>query len=165
MGFAQRTLRFGSGLVFGAAIGTALSVLLAPQSGEELKAEITDRIEEAKRAGEEAELLETERLKRLFREAVHDPSALTGKFEGEKRLEDPQMKAQERAHKEEVEAEEARKAVQKAEEQLRKTQEQSQKQLKQAEEQARKARETAATEEAEAAQARNLANTPPTKRG
>lgn len=164
MGFARRTMRFGSGLVLGAAVSSALSLLLAPRSGAELQAEITDRIETARRAGEEAELLETERLKRVFRTAVNDPTALTGKFEGEKRLQDPQMKAQEQAHKEELEAEEARKAVQKAEGQLRKAQEQSDKQLQKAQEQARQAREKAAKEDTEAAQARNVANTPSTKR-
>ncbi len=164
MGFARRTMRFGSGLVLGAAVSSALSLLLAPRSGAELQAEISDRIDAAKRAGEEAELLETARLKKVFRTAVNDPTALTGKFEGQKRLEDPQIKAQEKAHKEEVEAEKARKAAQKAEEQLRKAQEQSDKQLKQAQAQARQAREAAAKEETEAAAARNLANTPPTKR-
>jgi gas vesicle protein len=81
MGFARRTMRFGSGLALGAAVSSALSLLLAPRSGAELRAEITDRIEAAKRAGEEAELLEAERLKSVFRTAVNDPAALTGKYE------------------------------------------------------------------------------------
>lgn len=160
MGFARQTMRFGSGLVLGAAVSSALSLLLAPRSGVELQAEISDRIDAARRAGEEAELLETERLQRVFRVAVNDPTALTGKFEGQKRLVDPQMKVQEQAHKEEQEATEARKAVQKADKQLRKAQEQSDKQLQKAQAQARQAREKVAKEETEAAQARNLANTP-----
>ncbi len=169
MGFARRTMRFGSGLVLGAAVSSALSLLLAPRSGEEFKAEITDRIEAARRAGEEAELLEQERLKREYRAAVNDPTALTGKFEGQrapslKGPEDEYAKAQERARKEEQEAEEARKDAQKAEEQLRKAKEDAEKRLHKAEEQARQAREKAAKEETEAAEARNLANTPPAKR-
>jgi len=156
-------MRFGSGLALGAAVSSALSLLLAPRSGAELQAEVTDRIDAAKRAGEEAELLETERLKRVFRVAVNDPTALTGKFEKEKRLQDPQMKAQEQAHKEELEAEEARKALEKAEKGVRKAQEQSDKRLQAAQEQARQAREAVAKEDTEAAQARNVANTPSTK--
>ena len=170
MGFARRTMRFGSGLVLGAAVSSALSLLLAPRSGAELQAEISDRREAAMRAGEEAELLETERLKRAYRVAVNDPTALTGKFEGQKAAslkgpDDDYVKAQEKARKEEQEAEEARKKAQKAEEQLKKAQEKAEAQVQKAEDQARKAREQAAKEETEAAQARNLANTPPDKRG
>jgi gas vesicle protein len=169
MGFARRTMRFGSGLVLGAAVGSALSLLLAPRSGEEAKAEIADRIEAAKRAKEEAELLEEERLKRAFRAAVNDPTALTGKFEGQrvaslKSPDDAYVKAQEKARKEEQEAEEARKKAQKAEDQLRKAREQAEGQIRKAEEQARQARERSAKEDTEAAQARNLANTPPERR-
>jgi gas vesicle protein len=151
-------MRFGSGLVLGAAVGSALSLLLAPRSGKEAKAEIADRIEAAKRAREEAELLEEERLKRAFRVAVNDPTALTGKFEGQKAAslkspDDAYVKAQEQARKEEQEAAQARKDAKKAEEQVEK-----------AEAQARQARERVAKEDTEAAQARNLANTPPEKR-
>lgn len=67
--------------MLGAAVGTAVSVLLAPRSGPELQGAARDRLEEARRAGDEAELLETERLKREFRVAVNDPTALTGKFD------------------------------------------------------------------------------------
>ena len=156
--------------MLGAAVGSALSLLLAPRSGEELRAEIADLRESAQRAGEEAELLETERLKRAFRVAVNDPTALTGKFEGQhvpslKGPDDAYVKTQEKARKEEQEAEKARKEAQKAEEQLRKAQEKAEGQIRKAEAQARQARERAAKEDAEAAQARNLANTPPEKRG
>ncbi|MDP9370909.1 MAG: YtxH domain-containing protein, partial [Chloroflexota bacterium] len=81
MGFFKRTFRFGGGLALGAAVSTAVSVLLAPQSGPELQGELQDRREEALRAGEEAEILEEERLKRQYRVAVNDPTALTGKFD------------------------------------------------------------------------------------
>lgn len=169
MGFARRTMRFGSGLVLGAAVGSALSLLLAPRSGAEAKAELTDRIDAAKRAREEAELLEEERLKRAFRVAVNDPTALTGKFEGQnapslKSPDDAFVKAQEKARKEEQEAEKARQDAKKAEDQLRQAREKAEDQVRKAEEQARQARERAAKEDTEAAQARNLANTPPDKR-
>jgi colicin import membrane protein len=149
MGFARRTLRFGSGLIFGAAIGTAISVLLAPQSGEELKAELADRTEEAKRAGEEAELLETERLKRLFRVAVHDESAFTGKFDDRKREKSPADEAAERLKKEQKEAANARRDERRAAEAVAKAQEQARK----AEEDARKARAKSQKEEADVARA------------
>ena len=170
MGFARRTMRFGSGLVLGAAVGSAISLLLAPRSGGEAKAEITDRIGAARRAREEAELLEENRLRRAFRVAVNDPTALTGKFEGQKAPslkspDDEYVKAQEKARKEEQEAEKARKDAEKAEQQLRKAQERANEQVRKAEAQARQARERVAKEDTEAAQARNLANTPPEKRG
>jgi gas vesicle protein len=162
-------MRFGSGLVLGAAVGSALSLLLAPRSGEEAKAEIADRIEAAKRAKEEAELLEEERLKRAYRVAVNDPTAFTGKFEGQnapslKGPDDAYAKSQEQARKEEQEAEQARKDAQKAEEQLKKAREQAEEQVRKAEAQARQARERVAKEDTEAAEARNLANTPPKNR-
>jgi len=162
-------MRFGSGLVLGAAVGSALSLLLAPRSGEEAKAAIADRIEAAKRAREEAELLEEERLKRIYRAAVNDPTALTGKFEGQTAASlispgDEYVRAQEKARKEELEADQARKNAQKAEEQLQKARHQAEERVHKAEEQVREARERAAKEETEAAQARNLANTPPEKR-
>lgn len=149
MGFARRTLRFGSGLIFGAAIGTAVSVLLAPQTGEELKAEITDRVEEAKRAGEEAELVETERLKRLFRQAVRNESALTGKYEDRKREKSSADEAAERLKKEQEEATKARRDERRAAEEVAKAQERARK----AEEDARKARERSQKEEADVARA------------
>ena len=138
MGFARRTLKFGSGLVLGAAVSTAVSVLLAPQSGPELQGAVNDRLDEAQRAGEEAELLERERLKREFREAVNDPEALTGKYahpaqaaavqpvkaddEAVKRREEARKaqeeleKARKRAEKEQADAEKARRDLAKAQE-------------------------------------------------
>lgn len=157
MGFVRRTMRFGGGVILGAAVGTAVSVLLAPQSGPELQGEISDRREKALRAGEEAEILETERLKREFRVAVNDPTALTGKFDrpgaptqvtsgGPPAGKSEADKARERAEKEQREAEKARQQARKAEEDARKAQEK-----------AAQARAKAAKEEAEAAEARTEA--------
>ena len=70
--------------------------LHAVNAGVDL-ASILDPIQRMRKRTLEGELLETERLKKVFRSAVNDPTALTGKFEGQKRLEDPQMKAQEKA--------------------------------------------------------------------
>jgi colicin import membrane protein len=156
MGFARRTLRFGSGLILGAAVGTAVSVLFAPQNGDELKAELQDRAEEAKRAGEEAELLETERLQRLFRVAVKDPTALTGKFDDRKREKTPAEEAAEKLKKERDEAAKASREAAKAEAAVRKAQEDAEKaraQIAKAEEAAQKARDKRSKEEADVAKA------------
>lgn len=81
MGFVGRLVRFGGGLVLGSAVGSAVSIMLAPQSGAVLQGATQDRLDAARLAGEEAELLASEDLKRQFRIAVNDPTALTGKFE------------------------------------------------------------------------------------
>ena len=156
MGFARRTLRFGSGLVFGAAVGTAVSVLFAPQNGPELKAELQDRREEALRAGEEAEVIETERLTRLFRVAVNDPTALTGKFDDRKREKSEAEKAAEALEKERDEAAKAGRAAQQAQEKVRKAEadaKKAQEQIAKAQEQADKARDKQIKEEGDVAQA------------
>ena len=156
MGFARRTLRFGGGLIFGAAVGTAVSVLFAPQNGQELKAELQDRREEAIRAGEEAEILETERLRRLFRVAVNDPTALTGKFEDRKREKSEAEKAAERLSKERDEAAKAGREAQKAQEAVRQAEAEAQKardQIAKAQEKADKARDKQIKEEGDVAEA------------
>jgi hypothetical protein len=147
MGFVRRTVKFGGGLVLGVAVSTAVSVLLAPQSGPELQGELSDLGEEAQRAGEEAEILETERLKREFRVAVNDPTALTGKFarpDAPPRLGAPQPAAQLEESKEEKEARKAREDAEKKRQQALKAEQEIQKQRQKAEEQVQKAEEKAA---------------------
>lgn len=131
MGFARRTLRFGGGLVLGAAVSTAVSVLLAPRSGPELQGELKDRAEEARRAGEEAEILETERLKAEFRRAVDNPTALTGQYDQriqqskeERQRAKEAKKAQKELEKVRKQEEQADKALQKAQKELEKAREQ-----------------------------------------
>lgn len=131
MGFARRTLRFGGGLVLGAAVSTAVSVLLAPRSGPELQGELKDRAEEARRAGEEAEILETERLKAEFRRAVDNPTALTGQYDQriqqskeERQRAREAKKAQKELEKVRKQEEQADKALQKAQKDLEKAREQ-----------------------------------------
>lgn len=81
MGVMRRLVRFGGGLILGSAVGSAVSIMLAPQSGAVLRGATRDRLDAARLAGEEAELLAAEDLRREFRIAVNDPTALTGKFE------------------------------------------------------------------------------------
>ncbi len=150
MGFARRTLRFGGGLILGAAVGTTISVLLAPQRGDALKASLQDRKETALRAGEEAEIIETERLKNVFRATVSDPTALTGKLDPSKREKTEAEKAAEKLEKERKEAEKALSAERKAQAGVRKAQEQAQKdqdKVAEAQQKADKARDKARSEE------------------
>ena len=149
--FVRRTLRFGSGLVLGAAVSTAVSVLLAPQSGPELQGAVKDRIDEAQRAGEEAELLEQERLKREFRRAVDDPEALTGKYSQERRA------ATAQPTKEAEEERKRREAARKAQEELEKARQRAQKE----QQEAAKARSDLARAQEEADKARREADRTP----
>ncbi len=52
---AGRFIRFASGGLFGAGVGTALAILFAPQSGEALRTRVHERVQLAKRAGIEAQ--------------------------------------------------------------------------------------------------------------
>lgn len=76
MGAGTRLLRFGSGGLLGAAVGTAVAVLWAPQSGDELKARLTDLLRRARLAGAEAKAEKEDELIRKFRVEVEDPEAL-----------------------------------------------------------------------------------------
>ena len=76
MGAGKRIVRFGGGAVLGAAIGTAVAILFAPQSGDELKGRLWDRIRAARLAGAEAKATKEDELIRKYRAEVNDPAAL-----------------------------------------------------------------------------------------
>lgn len=76
MGTGKRLLKFGSGSLLGTAVGTAVAVLWAPQSGDELKGRLADRLRRARLAGAEAKAATEEALIRKFRAEVEDPTAL-----------------------------------------------------------------------------------------
>ncbi len=76
MGAGKRLLRFGGGGVLGAAIGTAVAILFAPQSGDELKGRLSDRVRAARLAGAEAKAAKEDELIRKYRAEVNDPAAL-----------------------------------------------------------------------------------------
>ncbi len=76
MGAAKRLVRFGRGGLLGAATGTAVAILWAPQSGAELKGRLQDRIRQARLAGAEAKAAKEDELIRKFRAEVEDPDAL-----------------------------------------------------------------------------------------
>jgi gas vesicle protein len=76
MGAGKRMLKFGGGSLLGAAVGTAVAMLWAPQSGDEMKGRWTDRLRLARLAGAEAQAAKEEELIRKFRADVSDPEAL-----------------------------------------------------------------------------------------
>ncbi len=75
MGFLTGVLKFAIGGAIGAAVGAGVAMLLAPQSGEELKAKINDRIEESKKARDEAEAATRSAMEQEFRRMVNDENA------------------------------------------------------------------------------------------
>lgn len=76
MGAAKRLMKFGLGGVLGAAVGTAVGILFAPQSGDELKEEVAERVRAAQVAGAEAQAAKEAELVQKFRVEVGDPDAL-----------------------------------------------------------------------------------------
>jgi gas vesicle protein len=76
MGASRRLVRFGSGSLLGAALGSGLAILLAPESGEDLRRRLGDRVRQIRLAGVEAQAAKTDELVRKFRETINDPEAL-----------------------------------------------------------------------------------------
>ena len=76
MGAMRRTVQFTKGGLFGAAIGAGAAMLLAPGSGDELRAALRDRVRRAKEAGEMARAHTERDLIAKYRGEVNDPTAL-----------------------------------------------------------------------------------------
>jgi gas vesicle protein len=76
MGAGKRLLKFGGGSLLGAAVGTAVAVLWAPQSGDELKGRLMDRLRQARLVGAQAKAEKEDELIQKFRSEVNDPEAL-----------------------------------------------------------------------------------------
>lgn len=71
--------RLGSFIVgglLGAGVGAAVAMIVAPQSGEEFVEGVERRVDQAKRAGLEAQARTEEELIRRFRAETGDPDAL-----------------------------------------------------------------------------------------
>jgi hypothetical protein len=71
--------RIGSFIVgglLGAGVGAAVSMLVAPQSGEQFVDGVERKVDQVKRAGLEAQARTEEELIRRFRAETGDPSAL-----------------------------------------------------------------------------------------
>lgn len=76
MGVIKRLGSFIAGGFLGAAVGAAVAMVVAPQSGEEFVEGVERRVDQAKRAGLEAQARTEEELIRRFRAETGDPDAL-----------------------------------------------------------------------------------------
>ncbi|HEV2527512.1 MAG TPA: YtxH domain-containing protein [Thermomicrobiales bacterium] len=73
---AGRFIKFASGGLFGAGVGTALAILFAPRSGETLRAQVHERIQLAKLAGIEAQAETEAAVIARYRAKMGDQNAL-----------------------------------------------------------------------------------------
>jgi len=69
-------LYFIIGAAVGAAAGALVASMLAPQNGDDLKIKIRERIDEGRKARDQAEIETTEAMKQRFRNKVGDPDAM-----------------------------------------------------------------------------------------
>jgi gas vesicle protein len=76
MGFFARIGAFVGGGLLGAAVGAAVAMLVAPQSGDDFRDAVESRVDQAKVAGLEAQARTEEELIRRFRAETGDPDAL-----------------------------------------------------------------------------------------
>ncbi len=71
-------LFFLFGAALGALAGALVAMLLTPESGQELRVRIRERIDEGRAARDVAEVETAEMLRQKFRNKVGDPDALAG---------------------------------------------------------------------------------------
>ncbi len=76
MGVIRRFVSFIAGGLLGAGVGAAVAMMVAPQSGEEFVDGVERKVDQAKRAGLEAQARTEEELIRRFRAETGDPTAL-----------------------------------------------------------------------------------------
>ena len=74
---AGQFIKFASGGLFGAGIGTALAILFAPQSGDFLRTRVNDRLKLARLAGIEAQAETEAGIIARYRAKMGNPTALT----------------------------------------------------------------------------------------
>lgn len=67
---------FLCGALIGAVAGALVASMLTPQSGEQLKVHIRERIDEGRQARARAEVETAEAMKQRFRNKTGDPDAL-----------------------------------------------------------------------------------------
>jgi gas vesicle protein len=72
----RRLRAFITGGFLGAGVGAAVAMVVAPQSGDEFVEGVERRVDQAKRAGLEAQARTEEELIRRFRAETGDPNAL-----------------------------------------------------------------------------------------
>ncbi len=66
---------FAIGAIAGAAAGALVASMLTPQSGEELKLSIRERIDSGRKVRDRVEAEQAEVMKQRFRNKVGDPDA------------------------------------------------------------------------------------------
>ena len=76
MGVIKRTVKFTAGGITGAVIGGVAALILATESGRDLRQSLRDRLRRAKLAGAEAKAERENELIRKFRAEVNDQEAL-----------------------------------------------------------------------------------------
>jgi gas vesicle protein len=76
MGLIKRLASFIAGGLLGAGVGAAVAIVMAPQSGDEFVEGVERRVDQAKRAGLEAQARTEDELIRRFRAETGDPDAL-----------------------------------------------------------------------------------------
>ncbi len=81
MGAAKRLATFLEGSIIGTAAGAVAGLLLAPESGRQLRASLEERLRRARLAGITAQAAKEEELIRKFRAEVNDPEALRSEEE------------------------------------------------------------------------------------
>jgi gas vesicle protein len=79
MGVIGSLVRFGKGGVLGAAVGAAAGLLLAPGSGRENRAALSERIQRTRMAGVDARAAAEQDLITRYRGKVNDTGALSEK--------------------------------------------------------------------------------------
>jgi gas vesicle protein len=72
----RRLRAFITGGFLGAGVGAAVAMVVAPQSGDEFVEGVERRVDQAKRAGLDAQARTEEELIRRFRAETGDPNAL-----------------------------------------------------------------------------------------
>lgn len=73
-GLMRGLFRFAFGLSIGAAVGAILGTLYAPESGDQLKRRVRERLQAARVAGDRAEREKVEQLRREYRLRVEHKS-------------------------------------------------------------------------------------------
>lgn len=74
---AGRFIKFASGGLFGAGIGTAMAILFAPQSGDVLRGRVNERLKLAQLAGIEAQAETEAAIIARYRAKMGDVAALS----------------------------------------------------------------------------------------
>ncbi len=80
MGLLKGIVNFGFGAIAGAVAGSALGLLFAPGSGDDVRQRVRSRLDDAKTAGDEAETAKQRELIEKYRLSVKDPGALASEL-------------------------------------------------------------------------------------